>query len=132
MEKKRYDLEERLLDFAVAVCRLVERLKQIRAGVHVGGHLLRSSTSVYFNHGEAESGESQDDFIHKMGVCLKELRELKRALRLVQRVPLIEQPTEVDALLAETEELIRIFYASIRTARKHAAGTGKQASPSRE
>ena len=128
MAEKRYDLEERLLTFAVIVCRLVEQMKSTRAGLHVGGHLLRSSTSVYFNHGEAESGESQDDFIHKMSVCLKELREVKRALRLVQRVPLIQEPVEVDATLVETEELIRIFYASIRTAGKNAIVADKQAS----
>ena len=57
-----------------------------KAGNHVGGQLLRSGTSPFFNHGEAEAAESPRDFIHRMGVCLKELRESKRALRLVERV----------------------------------------------
>ena len=121
---KRYDLEERLLEYSACLVRLVERMKPTRAGYHVGGHVLRASTSAFFNHGEAESAESPGDFVHKMGVCLKELRETKRALRLVHRVPLIQEPTEVTPVLAETEELIRIFFASIRTARKNARNEG--------
>ena len=81
--------------------------------------LLRSGTSPYFNHGEAEAAESPRDFVHKMGVCLKELRETKRALKLTRKVPLIESPTVVVPLLAETEELIKIFFVSIRTAHKN-------------
>jgi four helix bundle protein len=115
---RRYDLEERLLDYAAMIMRLVEEMDKTRAGNHVGGQLLRSGTSPLFNHGEAEAAESSSDFVHKMGVCLKELRESKRALRLIQRVPLLRPPAKVDLLLAETEELIKIFFASIRTARK--------------
>ena len=82
--------------------------------------MLRSGTSPYFNHGEAEAAESPRDFVHKMGICLKELRETKRALRLTKKVPLVPSPATVDPLLAETEELIKIFFASIRTAKRHA------------
>ncbi len=118
LSKTRYDLEERLLDYAAMIVRLVEEMEKTRAGNHVGGQLLRSGTSPLFNHGEAEAAESQNDFVHKLGVCLKELRESKRALRLIQRVPLLQPPARIDPLLAETEELIRIFFTSIRTARK--------------
>ena len=118
MMAKKYDLGERLLEYAARIIRLVENMMNTKAGNHVGGQLLRSAISPYFNHGEAEAAESQRDFVHKMGVCLKELRETKRALKLVKKVPLVQSPAEIDALLVETEELIKIFYASIRTAKK--------------
>lgn len=117
MEKK-YDLGDRLLEYAAMIVRLVEEMDATRAGNHVAGQLLRSGTSPLFNHGEAEAAESPRDFVHKMGVCLKELRESKRALRLVQKVPLVRPPSKMAPLLDETEELIKIFYTSIRTAQK--------------
>ena len=113
-----YDLDDRLLEYSAAIVRFVEALAKTKAGNHVGGQLLRSGTSPYFNHGEAEAAESPRDFVHKMGVCLKELRETKRALRLTRKVPLVESPAAVDPLLVETEELIKIFFVSIRTANK--------------
>ena len=117
-ETIKYDLDDRLLEYSAAIVRFVEALAKTKAGNHVGGQLLRSGTSPYFNHGEAEAAESPRDFVHKMGVCLKELRETKRALRLTRKVPLVESPAAVDPLLVETEELIKIFFVSIRTANK--------------
>jgi len=116
--ERTYDLEDRLLEYAAMIVRLTEEMDTTRAGNHVGGQLLRSGTSPLFNHGEAEAAESPRDFVHKMGVCLKELRESKRALRLIRKVPLVRPPAKVDPVLGETEELIRIFFASIRTAEK--------------
>jgi four helix bundle protein len=115
---KKYDLEERLLNYAVAIVRLVENLSKTRAGNHVAGQLLRSGTSPLSNHGEAESASSSSDFILKLRICLKEFRESKRWLLLIQRVPLIGSTSAVDSVLRETEELIKIFVASIRTAEK--------------
>ena len=115
---RKFDLEDRLLEYATAIIRLTERMPATRAGNHVANQILRSGTSPLFNHGEAESAESPSDFVHKLKICLKELRETKRGLRLVQRVPLIVSAAEVDPLLRETDELIRIFVASIRTATK--------------
>jgi len=83
----------------------------------VAGQLLRSGTSPLPNHGEAQAAESRDDFIHKMSICLKELRESRRWLRLILRVPLIREAPKVEELVAETEELIRIFAKSIKTAK---------------
>jgi four helix bundle protein len=113
-----YDLEERLLEYAVRIIRLVEALPNTRAGNHVAGQLLRSGTSPLPNHGEAQAAESRADFIHKLKVCLKELRESRRWLRLVQRVPLVKPPGKADGLLDETEELIRIFARSIQTSQQ--------------
>jgi four helix bundle protein len=112
------DLEERLLDYGARICRLVERLPRTRAGNHVAKQLLRSGTSPLPSHGEAQAAESREDFRHKLRVCLKELRETKRWLMLVQRVPLIKTPTTLNPLLHETEELIRIFVASIKTSER--------------
>ena len=112
-----YDLEERLLDFAARIIRLVETLPNTRAGNHVAGQLLRSGTSPLPNHGEAQAAESRDDFIHKFSICLKELRESRRWLRLIIRVPLLKDITETEALILESEELIKIFARSIRTAK---------------
>jgi len=118
---KTYALEERLLDYAARIIHLVESLPKSRVGNHVGSQLLRSATSPLFNHGEAQAAESAGDFVHKMKICLKELRESYRCLRLIQRVPLVEPPSKLDALLSETDELIRIFVASIKTAEKKKA-----------
>jgi four helix bundle protein len=114
MKQTKYDLEERLLDYAASVIRFVEKLPATKAGNHVAGQLLRSGTSPLPNHGEAEAAESPADFVHKLKVCLKELRESWRWLRLAQRVPLANTET-VAPILKETDELIRIFVASIRT-----------------
>jgi four helix bundle protein len=110
-----YDLEERLLEYSARIIRLVERLPNTRAGNHVAGQLLRSGTSPLPNHGEAQAAESANDFVHKLKICLKELRESYRWLLLIQRVPLL-RPRLVDPLVQETDELIRIFVRSIQTA----------------
>ena len=120
MSRVKYDLEERLLEYAARIIRFVERLPNTRAGNHVAGQLLRSGTSPLPNHGEAQAAESRDDFIHKLKVCLKELHESRRWLQLIKIVPLISPASQVDSLILETEELIKIFAASIRTARKGA------------
>lgn len=114
-----FDLEERLLEFASVVIDLSEKLPNSRAGNHVAGQLLRSGTSPYANHGEAESAESADDFIHKMKVCLKELRETRRWVRLIHRKTWLSDDSQLDWSAGEVEELVRIFVASIRTAKQN-------------
>ena len=116
-EETRYDLEERLLEYAARIIRLTDALPKTRAGAHVAGQLLRSGTSPLSSHGEAQAAESPDDFIHKMSVGLKELKESRRWLRLIIKAELIADPARIEPLLGETEELVRIFAASIRTAR---------------
>jgi four helix bundle protein len=117
----KFDLEERLLDYAADIIRLSEKISRTPAGLHVGNQILRSGTSPLPNHGEAEAAESVQDFIHKLKICLKELRETYRWIRLIQRVPLVKEPESVKKLLQETDELIRIFYKSIETARKRSS-----------
>src|SRR4051812_9967393 len=116
VNRGKYDLEDRLLDYAAVIIRLVERLPNTRAGNHIAGQLLRSGTSPLPNHGEAQAAESANDFVHKISISLKELRESKRWLRLIQRVPMIKPASDVDSSLDETIQLIKIFAASVRTA----------------
>jgi four helix bundle protein len=114
---RRYDLEERLLVYAASIIRVVEKLPNSKAANHIAGQLLRSGTSPLANHGEAEAAESPADFIHKLRVSLKELRESHRWLRLARMVPLVSAD-ELDPILKETDELIRIFVASVRTVKQ--------------
>jgi four helix bundle protein len=114
----KYDLQERLLEYSARICRLVERLPRTRAGNHIAKQLLESGTSPLPNHGEAQGAESPRDFVHKLRISLKEFRESLRWLLLIQRVPLIKTPAKLDGLVQETEELIRIFVASIRTSER--------------
>ncbi|HEX3890647.1 MAG TPA: four helix bundle protein [Verrucomicrobiae bacterium] len=117
---RKFDLEDRLLEFASAIIDLSEKLPNSRAGNHVAGQVLRSGTSPFPNHGEAESAESRDDFIHKLKICLKELRETRRWARLIQRKGWAKNETTLLFVLGESDELIRIFMSSIRTARQNA------------
>jgi four helix bundle protein len=114
-KKIKYDLEDRLLEFAVAVVELTDDLPNTRAGNHIAGQLFRCGTSPYGHHGEVESAESRKDFIHKRKVCLKELREARRWLRLVSRLKKMNGDPRLVACLPEADELIRIFVASVRT-----------------
>ena len=116
---RNFDLENRLLEFASAIIDLSEKLPSSRAGNHVAGQILRSGTSPYPNHGEAESAESREDFIHKLKLCLKELRETRRWARLIQRKGWAKNDTTLLFILSESEELIRIFASSIKTAQQN-------------
>jgi four helix bundle protein len=117
--KKQYNLEERLIQFSLLIIEIVELLPNTRVGGHIAGQLLRSGTSPAFNYGEAQVAESRDDFIHKMKVCLKELKETHIALQIVKRKPLIKELAKVEKAIAECKELISIFARSIETARKN-------------
>ena len=112
------DIEERLIEFAVTVVRLCASLPESQAGKHISGQLLRSGTAPAAHYAEAHGAESTKDFIHKLRICLKELRETYRWLKLIQRVPLLRNNSLLDELLQESEELIKIFVTSIKTAIK--------------
>jgi four helix bundle protein len=114
----------------VEVIRLLDEVPITRAANHVAGQLLRAATSPLANHAEAQAAESRADFVHKMRLSLKELRKAARWLALIREVPLIEPPGKADALVSETDELVRIFAASIRTARRgKVVESGKGATP---
>jgi len=115
-ETTTYDLEERLLDYGARVIDLTRKLSGDFAERHVGNQLLRSGTAPVSHHGEAQAAESPADFIHKMRLALKELREAERWLKLIQRSNMPATTEHLPHLLNETDQLIRIFVTSIRTA----------------
>jgi four helix bundle protein len=115
---QKFDLEERLLNFAVQIIQITEALPNTRAANHIAGQVLRSGTSPYGNHGEVEAAESLNDFVHKLKVCLKELRETRRWLLLIGQLKTQTIPPGLASCLSEAEELVRIFKASVNTAEK--------------
>jgi four helix bundle protein len=84
----KFDLEERLICFSVLIIEITRVMSNCKAGNHLSGQLLRSGTSVSLNYGEAQSGESRRDFIHKIKVVLKELRESLVCLKIIERTKL--------------------------------------------
>ena len=119
MAKKRKDeeLADRLLDFAIRIIKLVGKLPKNRVGNHVGSQLLRCGTSPGANYEEARGAESRADFLHKLGIVLKELKESRFWLKVIYKAPLIK-PNLIVSLLDECEALIAIIAKSIFTARK--------------
>lgn len=109
------ELEDRLIDFAVLVVTVVEALPITKAGSHIGCQLVRSGTSPAPNYAEARSGESKRDFIHKMKISLKDLRETLVWLKIIARKRLVDC-SEVPAAIAECNELIAIFVSTTKTA----------------
>ena len=83
------EMEERFLDFAARVCAVIESLPDSKTGRHIAGQLIRSGTSPAPNYAEACAAESRNDFIHKLGIALKELREtlIQRSQAAVERRP---------------------------------------------
>jgi four helix bundle protein len=116
---KKYDLEERLINYSVLITEIVESIPGTRAGNHFAGQLIRSGTSPALNYAEAQSGESRKDFIHKLKIVLKELRETIVCLKIISRMKLLESNEDIHSLIGESNELISIFVKSIETAQKN-------------
>jgi four helix bundle protein len=111
----KYDLEERLITFAVRVIRLAESLPKTPVGRHILCQLTRSGTSPAPNYGEAQSAESRADFVHKLKIVLKELRETRVWLLMIRHAELVKPVSRLESLINETDELISIFVASVKT-----------------
>jgi len=118
-KNKKFNLEDRLIEFAGIIIKITENLYTTRAGNHIAGQLVRSGTSPALLYGEAQSAESRNDFIHKLKIILKELRETLIALKIIKNVPLTKNFDLVDKAKIECNELIAIFLKSIETARKN-------------
>jgi four helix bundle protein len=116
---KKFDLEERLIDFSVLIIKIVGELPSTKAGLHLAGQLVRSGTASALNYGEAQSGESRKDFIHKMKIALKELRETHICLKIIKRSNQMTSNALIDNAIIENNELISIFVRSIETAQKN-------------
>jgi four helix bundle protein len=118
MKHTKYDLEERLIDFCVLALEAVEDLPGTKAGKYFEDQIIRSSASPALNYGEAQAAESKKDFIHKMKLCLKELRETSISFKIVLRKKMLNTK-KVDDVLKEGTELIAIFTKSISTAERN-------------
>jgi four helix bundle protein len=117
-EPRIFDLEDRLIEFGVRIIRLAEALPKTKVGNHIAGQIIRSGTSPAPNYGEAHSAESRSDFIHKMQICLKELRETRVWLLMTAKASLVKSAAQLDPLIDENNQLISIFMISVKTARQ--------------
>ncbi len=125
-EQRKFDLEERLINVAVRIIAVVEALPRTQAGTHFASQLVRCGTSPAHNYAEAQGAESPSDFIHKMKIALKELREPHVCLRILAQANLIKPESKLEPLLIECNELIAFFVASIATAKKNQRRTTSQ------
>lgn len=114
----KYDLEERLIDFAVIIADITEALPNTRMGNYIAGQLVRSGCSPALNYGEAQGAESRNDFIHKMKIILKELRESNISLKIIEKTAM-HDGEKIAAAKNERNQLIAIFVKSIETAKRN-------------
>ena len=122
------DLAERLLDFAVRVGKVVDALPGTRLGRHIAGQLVRCGTSPGPNYEEGCAAESRADFVHKLGICLKELRESRFWIRLTIRSKSLPE-AKMTHILDECEQLCKVMAKSIVTAKSKGA-KARRRSPS--
>ena len=116
MKQRKFDLEDRLVDFTCRMIDVVEALPNTRSGNYIAGQLIRSCHSPTFNYGEVQAAESRGDFIHKMRVVLKELKECRTALKIVVKKEMIKPVKKLDNIFKEALELIAIIAKGIETA----------------
>jgi four helix bundle protein len=112
----KFNLEERLINFAVLVLEITEKLPETKGSSHLSGQLVRCGTAPALYYGEAQSAESRKDFIHKMKIALKEMRESMICLKIIERKRYLADQSIVNSL-TEVNELISIFVKSIETAK---------------
>ena len=118
------DLAQRLVEFAARIGKVVDALPDTRLGRHIAGQLVRCGTAGAPNYAEARGSESTKDFIHKLGICLKELRESQCWLELIVRAELLPE-TRLNQLIDESDQLIAIIVKSIATAKSRRPGNSK-------
>ncbi len=117
--EKKFDLEERLIDFACRMIDVVKALPKDRAGNYIAGQLIKSCHSPAFNYGEVQAAESRKDFIHKLGIVLKELKECRVALKIIIKKQMIKPVNKLTNIFTENCELVSIIAKSIETAKKN-------------
>ena len=117
-ELRKYDLEDRLVKFAIIILEVCDLLPNTRAANNLEYQLSKSGTAPALMYGEAQAAESRNDFIHKMKMLLKELRETRISQRIINEKPVI-QHEKIQTALKECNELIGIFTKSIETANKN-------------
>jgi len=115
------DLEERLIKFAVIIIDIARNIPKDYIVGHLASQISRSGTSCALNYGEAQGGESKKDFIHKMQIVTKELRETKVCLRILQEAKFFKNNEKLNIAIKENTELISIFIKSVNTAKSNFA-----------
>jgi len=119
MQNRQFNLEDRLVDYTCRMIDVVEALPNTRVGNYIAGQLIRSCHSPAFNYSEAQAAESPKDFIHKMSVVLKELKECRTALKIIRKKEMIKPILKLEDIYKETEELVAIVGKSISTTKKN-------------
>lgn len=114
--QNRTNLSERFLDFAADSIKLTAKFKRTAVGRYIGNQLMRAAASSGANYEEACGAESKADFIHKMQLVLKELKESLYWLKLLRKIELIPGK-ELGHYLDEADELVKIVAKSVITAR---------------
>jgi len=113
------DIENRLIDFSVDISEWIIRLPRHPTVFHLKDQIIRSSTSAALNYGEAQSAESKRDFIHKINIVMKELRETKINLEMISRLEMSMDNTKINALISENDQLLAIFFRTLQTAKSN-------------
>ena len=116
MDKKNCDLSSRLLDFTVEVIKIVNAFPETVPGRHFAKQMTGAGTSCGANYEEACGAESRSDFIHKMSIVLKELKETRYWLRLIKKTEMLT-PTYTGPIMDECQQLCAIMAKSIITAK---------------
>ncbi len=116
---RKFDLEDRLVNFSVRIIDVVEALPNSRAGNYLAGQLIRCGLSPALNYSESQSAESIDDFIHKLKIVVKELKETRTCLKIIRKKEMIKPMSKLEPLYRENEELIAIISKSIETAKSN-------------
>lgn len=111
-------LEQRLIDFAVTAIKISNALPNTIAGRHFGGQIVRSGSAPALLYAEARGAESDKDFVHKMSIALKELRETHVNQRIIKKGNLLKSVIDIDASIDENNQLISLFNASVKSLRK--------------
>lgn len=111
------DLEDRLINFAVRSGKVADALPENRLGQHIAGQIVRSGTSAAPNYAEGCAAESRKEFVHKLSIGLKELRETKTWLRIIRKADLLSARRLQD-IVDEADQLCAILSRSIHTAKR--------------
>lgn len=114
-----FDLEERLIEYSVNIIAIANSIPYSKTGGYLSDQIMRSGISASLNYGEAQGGESRKDFVHKIKIVLKELRETNVGLKIIKNANISANYDILNKLLEETDELISIFVTSVKTAEKN-------------
>jgi four helix bundle protein len=119
MQTKKFDLEDRLVEYTCRMMDVVEALPATRSGNYIAAELIRSGYLPTISYGQAQHAASPKDFVQKMSIVLKELKECRTALKVILKKEIIQPAAQLDGVYKETDELIAITAKSIVTSKKN-------------